>query len=351
MVAAGHQTWERGDLLALTFDDPEAEASWIVDRIEHLRGAPFRDRPDSEPRGLSWSDCAVLFRSVAKDSEPVVAELRRREIPFVVKGLNRLFDSPEIQAVVGDLPVHGQWDRGRGLESSLGRRQALARKRQLGPGVGRAGGRPRLRRAQATLRLQHPAALPGFPRGARLARAHSARRRQPRRARLLPARQVQPGDLGLRADLLRQQAQVEVRGLRQVARTPGAQLLRGQRRRRRVRHPGRRDHRDRAPGEGATVAGGIPAGAAQEPVPVASHGRRYVAARHPGRGARRPGTVPGYSRGRDTPPIRRRDASAEVSLRDVRACGEQPAAAEAFELLRSHRCAAMGIDRRGADQA
>ncbi|MDD9943218.1 MAG: ATP-dependent DNA helicase [Myxococcales bacterium] len=101
MVASGHQSWERGDLLALTFDDPTAEAAWIADRIEHLRGIPFRDRPDAEPRGLSWSDCAVLFRSVAKDSEPVVDELRRRGIPFVVKGLNRLFDSPEIQAVVG----------------------------------------------------------------------------------------------------------------------------------------------------------------------------------------------------------------------------------------------------------
>src|SRR5204863_5243764 len=101
MVAAGHQTWERGDLLALTFNDPGAEAAWIVDRIEHLRGVPFRDGPQSEPRGLSWSDCAVLFRSVAKDSEPVCAELRRRGIPFIVKGLNRLFDSPEIQAVVG----------------------------------------------------------------------------------------------------------------------------------------------------------------------------------------------------------------------------------------------------------
>lgn len=101
MVSAGHQMWERGDLLALSFSDPDAEAAWIADRIEHLRGVPFRSGPDSERRGLSWSDCAVLFRSVAKDSEPVVAELRRRGIPFVVKGLNRLFDSPEILAVVG----------------------------------------------------------------------------------------------------------------------------------------------------------------------------------------------------------------------------------------------------------
>jgi DNA helicase-2/ATP-dependent DNA helicase PcrA len=101
MGAAGHQTWERGDLLALTFDDPEAEARWIADRIEHVRGVPFVDRPGAERRGLSWSDCAVLFRSVSKDSGPLVEELRRRDIPFIVKGLNRLFDSPEIAAVVG----------------------------------------------------------------------------------------------------------------------------------------------------------------------------------------------------------------------------------------------------------
>ena len=43
MVAAGHQKWERGDLLALTFDDPELEATWIVDRIEQLQGVAFRD--------------------------------------------------------------------------------------------------------------------------------------------------------------------------------------------------------------------------------------------------------------------------------------------------------------------
>lgn len=101
MVAAGHQTWARGDLLALTFDDPQAEARWIADRIEHLRGVPFQSRSDGPPRGLSWSDCAVLFRSVAKDSAPLVAELRSRGIPFLVKGLNQLFESPEIRAVVG----------------------------------------------------------------------------------------------------------------------------------------------------------------------------------------------------------------------------------------------------------
>ena len=101
MVATGHQHWERGDLVALEFDDPDAEAIWIADRIEAMRGLAFTDEPGADRRGLSWSDFAVLFRSVANDSGPLVDELRKRGIPFIVKGLNKLFESPEIQAVVG----------------------------------------------------------------------------------------------------------------------------------------------------------------------------------------------------------------------------------------------------------
>ena len=101
MVASSHQTWQRGDLLVLEFDDAAAEASSICDRIEEMRGVAFQDTPTSESRGLSWSDFAVLFRSVAGDAGPLVEELRRRDIPYIVKGLNRLFDSPEITAVVG----------------------------------------------------------------------------------------------------------------------------------------------------------------------------------------------------------------------------------------------------------
>jgi len=100
MVAAGHQPYERGDMLGLAFDSPADEAAWICERITRLRGAPFMDSPDEEPRGLSWSDFAVLFRSVSKDADALVAELRRRSIPYVIKGLARLFDAPEVQACV-----------------------------------------------------------------------------------------------------------------------------------------------------------------------------------------------------------------------------------------------------------
>jgi DNA helicase-2/ATP-dependent DNA helicase PcrA len=100
MEASGHQHFERGDLLALEFTSPEEEAAWIADRIETMRGLPFTDDPDHLPRGLSWSDFSVLFRSVANDADALAAEFHRRGIPFIVKGLNRLFDAVEVQAVV-----------------------------------------------------------------------------------------------------------------------------------------------------------------------------------------------------------------------------------------------------------
>ncbi len=65
IVAAGHQTWERGDLLSLDFDPEVAEVGWICDRLEAMRGLAFLDNSGATARGLSWSDCAVLYRSVA----------------------------------------------------------------------------------------------------------------------------------------------------------------------------------------------------------------------------------------------------------------------------------------------
>jgi len=100
MEYASHQQWERGDMLALEFPEPEAEARWLTDRIVALQGMPFVDAPGREPRGLSWSDCAVLFRTV-KDAVPLVDALRAHGIPYIIKGLARLFDAPEIAALVG----------------------------------------------------------------------------------------------------------------------------------------------------------------------------------------------------------------------------------------------------------
>ncbi|GIG41378.1 ATP-dependent helicase [Cellulomonas phragmiteti] len=100
MEHASHQTWDRGDIIAGAYLTPEDEAAAICERIQDLRGVAFTDRPGTEPRGLSWSDVAVLYRSVAADAGPLVAEMERRGIPYIVKGLTRLFDSREISAVV-----------------------------------------------------------------------------------------------------------------------------------------------------------------------------------------------------------------------------------------------------------
>lgn len=100
MVAAGHLMFDRGDILALSFTGASAEAEWICDRIQSLRGVGFQDGGDTEPRGMSWSDCAVLFRSVSIDAGPLVEEMRLRRIPYVIKGLARLFETAEIRACV-----------------------------------------------------------------------------------------------------------------------------------------------------------------------------------------------------------------------------------------------------------
>ncbi len=100
MTASGHQRFDRGDLLATDFTSPQEEAGWICDRITSLRGTPFTDAPGAAPRGLSFSDCAVLFRSVSGDAGPLVAELRSRGIPYVIKGLARLFETAEVKAAV-----------------------------------------------------------------------------------------------------------------------------------------------------------------------------------------------------------------------------------------------------------
>jgi ATP-dependent DNA helicase UvrD/PcrA len=100
MEASGHQTFERGDLLALTFATPDEEARWVAQKILDLRGLPFVDEAGGHPRGLSWSDCAILFRSVRRCGEPITRALKEAGIPYVIGGLTNLFDAAEVQAAV-----------------------------------------------------------------------------------------------------------------------------------------------------------------------------------------------------------------------------------------------------------
>jgi len=96
MRSQEREPYEQGDLLALQFRSPAEEAAWIVSKIQALRGRPFDE--NGEIRGLTWSDCAILLRSVKNSAEPIVAALREAGVPYLVKGMNRLFETREIEA-------------------------------------------------------------------------------------------------------------------------------------------------------------------------------------------------------------------------------------------------------------
>ncbi len=97
MVPTNAQPYEKGDIVALGHDTPEEEARYIAETIKELVGVAFTDA-DGTRRGLSWSDMAILFRSVAKNAAPVIAALDEAGIPYVVEGMNNLFHTHEAEA-------------------------------------------------------------------------------------------------------------------------------------------------------------------------------------------------------------------------------------------------------------
>lgn len=99
MVSREKQDFRHGDLLCLRFTDPGQEAAWIVHKLSKMRGIPFTEK--GATRGLSWSDCAILLRSVRNSATPILHALRAANIPYIVKGMAGLFDTVEVQAAVG----------------------------------------------------------------------------------------------------------------------------------------------------------------------------------------------------------------------------------------------------------
>jgi DNA helicase II / ATP-dependent DNA helicase PcrA len=99
MESTAAQPYARGDLLALSFNTPEAEAAWIVTRVQALHGTEYRDRKTDTPRGLIYSDFAVLLRSVRHDALAILAALDQAGIRYVVGGMNRLFETAEIATI------------------------------------------------------------------------------------------------------------------------------------------------------------------------------------------------------------------------------------------------------------
>lgn len=99
MESSDAQPSARGDVLALNFNDPNEEAAWIVEKIRQLHSTEYWDKSDSEKRGLIYSDMAVLLRSVRHDARPIVDALDAAGIPYIVGGMDGLFDTPEILTI------------------------------------------------------------------------------------------------------------------------------------------------------------------------------------------------------------------------------------------------------------
>lgn len=96
MKSIGSQSYETGDVVALAFDSPDDEAAHIVASMRALRGVAFSE--DNHARGLTWSDMAVLLRSVKATAEPMTNALRDAGIPYVVTGMKNLFGTAEAEA-------------------------------------------------------------------------------------------------------------------------------------------------------------------------------------------------------------------------------------------------------------
>ncbi len=96
MKSVDAQPYEPGDVVALSFDSPEEEANYMVETIKSLRGVAFNE--GGRERGLSWSDMAVLLRTVKGNGTVITEALKRANIPFVVSGLANLFRTDEALA-------------------------------------------------------------------------------------------------------------------------------------------------------------------------------------------------------------------------------------------------------------
>lgn len=97
MQATDAQPYEPGDVLALPFKDPDEEAAYIAKTIASLRGVAFTE--GNKTRGLSYSDIAILIRAnLRKNAAAITRALDAAGIPYLVQGMNTLFDTREAQA-------------------------------------------------------------------------------------------------------------------------------------------------------------------------------------------------------------------------------------------------------------
>jgi DNA helicase-2/ATP-dependent DNA helicase PcrA len=95
---ASRQDLDPSHVMTARFPDRDHEASWIASAINRLvrkdQGA-FHDDKGGKPRGITYSDIAVLVRS-STDARTYQNALREADIPAVVRAGPDLFAQPEV---------------------------------------------------------------------------------------------------------------------------------------------------------------------------------------------------------------------------------------------------------------
>lgn len=95
----------------LHFDNRSSEAEWIADTINSLvpsdrnnQVGAFQDELNGSPRGLTFTDIAILVRS-GTDIRTYQDALRNKGIPAVVRGGPDLFSQPEVLLFLAALAI------------------------------------------------------------------------------------------------------------------------------------------------------------------------------------------------------------------------------------------------------
>jgi DNA helicase-2/ATP-dependent DNA helicase PcrA len=141
MKAKGAQDYEPGDITALSFESPEDEAQHIARTCLELRGVAAREGDSN--RGISWSDMAVLLRSVRRDGAAIMTALEEAGVPYVITGMDNLFETAEAEAArqlfyfladeTEEATLRAAWEQADlGIEpAALGRAVAIATQARL----------------------------------------------------------------------------------------------------------------------------------------------------------------------------------------------------------------------------
>lgn len=100
MESSKTQIFERGnDILYNRYGDVDTENEAIAQYIDDIIGVKFKENSE-EPRGIAFSDIAILLRTWNKAGS-IVKALERHNIPYITAGVNQLFEMDEVQAALG----------------------------------------------------------------------------------------------------------------------------------------------------------------------------------------------------------------------------------------------------------